>query len=466
MPKTTESSPGPVPVEALNYFRAKKLKPSFSYLDIWKEEHAISFTVAKAMQVDILQDIRNSVDEALAHGKTFREFQKELIPTLQKKGWWGRKEMVDPLTGKAREVQLGSPRRLRTIYNANMRTARAAGQWDRIQRTKKTHPYLIYSLGPSEHHRPQHVSWSGLTLPADDPFWDTHFPPNGWGCKCSVRQVSKREVEKLGGVSKLPKVEYQSWMNKRSGHVLRVPRGIDPGWDTNPGKNRLPKSKKLLAEKTEQFKDSTKPVPKRKSPVSKALDVVPKRGKVKKAVDEALKAIDSVHDDGELPVIPVKSTQSKKFLGCYKYNGLNGKPIEVLISSTDNFKSFTATHEFGHFIDHQALGIKGKYASIDYPLLDGFREAVRNSNAYKKLLSAKAISYRARDVAFYEYLLRKQELWARAYSQYIAQKTNDSLLLEGLQDMRTFEENLQWDSDDFIEIEKAIDDLFKNKGWL
>ncbi|MCS2679780.1 hypothetical protein NXV81_04420 [Bacteroides ovatus] len=31
----------------------------------------------------------------------------------------------------------------------------------------------------------------GITLPASDPFWAEFYPPNGWGCRCSVVQVRK-----------------------------------------------------------------------------------------------------------------------------------------------------------------------------------------------------------------------------------------------------------------------------------
>ena len=89
------------------------------------------------MQTDVLADIRAETERALADGHTFRDFAKDLTPMLQKKGWWGTKEMTDPLTGKKRLVQLGSPRRLRVIYDTNMRTARSAGQWERIQRVEK-----------------------------------------------------------------------------------------------------------------------------------------------------------------------------------------------------------------------------------------------------------------------------------------------------------------------------------------
>lgn len=269
------------PKEAQAWFRAKGIKPSFSYTDVWKEEHASSFTVAKAMQTDILKDIREAVDQALAEGKTYQQFQKELKPFLEKKGWWGKQRMVDPLDGKEKLVQLGSPRRLRVIYETNMRTARTAGQWERIQKTKAALPYLLYTLGPSMEHRPEHVGFHGLLLPVDDDFWKTHMPPNGWGCKCRVRQVSKHEARQLqeSGIqaaepeqeinpvtnlptghkektsvpvrTSVPEIQTREWINKRTGEVHDVPVGLDPGWDYNPGiKGRLKQSAKMFMDKT------------------------------------------------------------------------------------------------------------------------------------------------------------------------------------------------------------------------
>ncbi|OOZ41654.1 hypothetical protein BOW53_02960 [Solemya pervernicosa gill symbiont] len=245
--------PGPVPKEALAYFRTKKLKPGFDFRDVWREEHATAFTVAKAMETDILQALHAGVDEALEHGLTYQQFSTQLTPLLQKLGWWGKRVMDDPLTGEEKIVQLGSPRRLRTIYNANLRTARAAGQWQRAERTQKSHPYLLYQLGPSENHREEHVAWVGTILPIDHPWWDAHFPPNGWGCKCHVRQISKREHERLVAsgnyLTEPPKGGMRNWTNKRTGEVERVPVGIDPGWDTNPGKLSRPKAAKQQLKK-------------------------------------------------------------------------------------------------------------------------------------------------------------------------------------------------------------------------
>lgn len=175
------SFPGPVPGGVLAFFRNKGFKIGFDYRDVWRDEHSHAFTVAKAVQTDVLTAIRSAIDGAIAEGQTLRQFKKNLTPTLQKMGWWGRKQMVDPATGERVSAQLGSPRRLKVIYNANMRTARGAGQWERAQRTKQALPYFRYGLGPSENHRLQHTAWDGLTLPVDHEVWASHYPPNGWG---------------------------------------------------------------------------------------------------------------------------------------------------------------------------------------------------------------------------------------------------------------------------------------------
>lgn len=269
-----------IPKEALAWLKSKKLTPGFDYRDIWREEHSLGFTVAKMTQLDLLQDVKTILEEALASGQTFTQFREILKPMLVKRGWWGVQMMDDPLTQESRSVQLGSDRRLRVIYDTNMRTARSAGQWERIERTKRAMPYLLYTLGPSREHRQEHLQWADLCLPVDDPFWQTHIGPNGWGCKCGVRQVSKYEYQQLqqNGVTRnvqqlddsgnptghvirqsvpvrteAPAIKRVKWVNKRTGEEEMVPQGIDPGWDYNPGTGRRAELERQLQLKQQAF---------------------------------------------------------------------------------------------------------------------------------------------------------------------------------------------------------------------
>lgn len=227
--------PGSIPDEALAYFKAKKLRIGMDYRDVWGKEHNFAFTVAKMATLDLLQWTKDEVAASLENGTPFEEFRASLEPKLTQAGWLG--------DGAEK------PSRLNLIYDTNVRQARSAGQWERIERTKEAIPYLLYTLGPSQKHREEHVAWAGTLLPVDDPFWDTHMPSNGHNCKCHVIQVTQYRADKLGGVTERPDTSLVEHLDKKTGEVRYAPKGIDPGFDYNPGKSRRQALDKLLDEK-------------------------------------------------------------------------------------------------------------------------------------------------------------------------------------------------------------------------
>ena len=245
------------PADALKFFRAKGLKTSFAWQDMWQQEHDAQFTVAKMMNVDLLRDVKAAVDKSIADGQTFQQFKKELKPRLVDAGWWGKAEMTDPLTGEVKTVQLGSVRRLRTIFRVNMQTAYAAGAEQQMQEQKAEAPYAMYDALDDGRTRPQHKAWDGIVLPLDHPWWATHTPPNDWGCRCGKIQLSKRQVEAMGkSVSdEAPPSPTREYTNPRTGEISRVPVGIGPGWAYNPGESRLQHLQEQLDEKRREFRD-------------------------------------------------------------------------------------------------------------------------------------------------------------------------------------------------------------------
>jgi SPP1 gp7 family putative phage head morphogenesis protein len=231
------------PEEAIAYLRAKglRLTESFDWRDLWQESHAAAFTVAKSAGFDILKDIHDAVTKAVAEGTGFDEFKRDLIPTLQAKGWWGRADLVDPARPDLgpQNVQLGSVWRLKVIYDTNMRMAYAAGRWNQIQRNAEAMPYLRYSAVLDSRTRPLHRAWSGTVLPISDDWWNTHFPPCGWFCRCSVQSFSEDDLARHGlSISDGPPADPsppREYENPRTGEVAIVPAGIDPGFGYNPG---------------------------------------------------------------------------------------------------------------------------------------------------------------------------------------------------------------------------------------
>lgn len=250
------------PPEVLGYFRGRALQPRFSWLDVFGAEHAHAFTVAKVMSLDMLKAFEAAIDRSLKGSVGFETFQADILGQLKALGVTGPIKVSDP-TGRApmTKVDFTSPRRLKTIFWSNMNAARAAGQWDRIQRSKAVLPFILYVRTTSVDPRREHLRWIGTILPADHPFWRTHFPPNGWLCKCSVRQIGRPEKERLVGKAikgmpggptysdEAPPVVLRPFRNKRTGEVAQVPDGIDPGWHVSHGPARRRTMSQILVDK-------------------------------------------------------------------------------------------------------------------------------------------------------------------------------------------------------------------------
>jgi SPP1 gp7 family putative phage head morphogenesis protein len=236
------------PAAAIDYFRRKGYRFSWNWFDTWKDAHAKAFTVAKVMKLDLLKDIRAMVDKALDSGMTLAQFKKELTPQLKAKGWWGKKPIVNKETGEVTEVQLGSPRRLKTIYETNLQTAYMAGRYKGQMDAAADLPYLQYIAVMDGRTTDTCRDMNGKVFRADDPIWDELYPPNHWGCRARVRSLSDRQVEQMGLtvessegrifqkeviVGKGEKSRKESVTGLDLGHGKTFWTG--PGWDYNPG---------------------------------------------------------------------------------------------------------------------------------------------------------------------------------------------------------------------------------------
>lgn len=469
---------GVVPQEAIDYLNRKNLQPAFSYQDVWREEHNHAFTVAKAMELDLLADIRDSLTGAMRDGTPFGQWRDQMADTLSRRGWWGRQTVTDPETGEQVEAQLGNSRRLKTIWDVNLGQAYQAGVWDRGQRSD-SHPYVMYRVGASKEHRPEHLSWDGLVLPKDDPFWSTHNPRNGWGCKCTTRFVSESQYQRYqrSGIpapvkgdgqpgrkqisTRSPQRRPQEYVNRRTGQRYTGYEGIDPGFEHNAGAGRMEQLHQVFREKDTAFTRAISPGDAAGTPVAESLNVRV-RGELGDATRRALQAIEQVHGDGPLPIIDITRSQSTQYLGAFSYFP-DGSASRIRITKGPH-PEMTVAHEVGHFIDHNGLPGRG-FESVNRSLPEMRRviETIQQTNTYTQIDTIERQKTR-------EYLRRPEELWARSYSQYIATKSGSTDMKNQLDATLQSEHQgvrlTQWTHDEFVPVVQAIDELFRSMGWL
>ena len=96
-------------------------------------------------------------------------------------------------------------------------------------------------------------------------------------------------------------------------------------------------------------------------PISRSVQIP--AGRAFDPVRIALEAIDSVHGDGMLPSLPVIRTRGRIQVGAYEWNSRTGEALRLSFSVTSDHPELSVVHEIGHFLDHQAFGRPGIFAS-------------------------------------------------------------------------------------------------------
>lgn len=225
--------------EQLEFFRAKLNLPTARWDDIMHAAHDRAFVVAGAAKADLLADLRGAVDKAIAKGEGIEAFRQRFFAIAEQHGW--------PYTGM--ETAGGRDWRTRVIYQTNMATSHAAGRYRQLTdpRLLARRPYWRYIHNDSvAHPRPLHKQWGdmGLTLRHDHPFWQTHFPPNGWGCRCRVKAVRAPE----GDDATAPPEGWDE-VNPKTG----APFGIDKGFAYAPGASTAAELRQFAAQKAQQL---------------------------------------------------------------------------------------------------------------------------------------------------------------------------------------------------------------------
>ena len=100
--------------------------------------------------------------------------------------------------------------------------------------------YFRYTAVLDSRTREAHRKLHGKTLPKTDKFWDTNYPPNGWGCRCKVQVLTEAECVARGIVP------------LTDGSFL--PQAAEKDFRYNPGK--IDKTDEILKDKQNKALDA------------------------------------------------------------------------------------------------------------------------------------------------------------------------------------------------------------------
>ncbi len=152
-------------------------------------------------------------------------------------------------------------------------------------------------------------------------------------------------------------------------------------------------------------------------------------------------------------------------------------PDGIYISKlcAQNERAGTFCHEFGHYLKDEiprtfdSPAVKKAMADVE--------AALNGTRAYKRLSDAvhqkTDVPIKATDGNVYQlsnkvldYMISRHETFARGYAQYIATKTGNKDVLQGVFNWgRGYNMVAQWSQSDFASVEKAFDNLFSELGW-
>lgn len=151
--------------------------------------------IAEAIPHEVPAELRYGLEEnafIFSGFKTFHSLREVGLSMIDEKG------NIKPLADFQEDVQAINAQYntnyLRAEYNHALGSTLMAVKWQELAQDTDRY-YLQYRTAEDEKVRETHQLLNNTTLPADDPFWDKYYPPNGWGCRCTVVKVRRSKYE-------------------------------------------------------------------------------------------------------------------------------------------------------------------------------------------------------------------------------------------------------------------------------
>jgi SPP1 gp7 family putative phage head morphogenesis protein len=495
--------------EAIDFISSKPVVSREVFDELLPELQARAFTITGVELASVQQAVRDLIAE-LPAGTPWKTVVGNIVNTISP-------YMVDPNAPEEEKLkqQAAAQSKAELLLRVHGQEAYSAAAWRVMDRQRQVFKYWQYQTMGDARVRAEHKALDGITLPANSPFWQRHFPPWDWGCRCiaipisdsSLADEKRRNPDAVLDEERLRRLEQTNVLEKidtakgtRQFIDVAPPAGknafrFQPGELTLPAdelkkrydpqtwsafekwarRTEIPSESRSVwnwinGEPGAPFKvpaptavaplPTTQPepaAPARKSPVSDAMDITIRDRELKGEMQKVLDLIDATHDDGAIPELKIQLSRDRS-----SYGYISFREDHIGIRASGDHRELTLAHEIGHAIDWYALPERtGIFASEQSEALLDWKSAVQGSDAIKRIDAERGLMNQ-------HYFLSGREMFARSYSQYIALKTQDARLIEQINAIvnGTTAPWRQWAWEDFQPIADAFDDLFIEKGWI
>lgn len=144
-----------------------------------------AFRIAGVNNARLIQAVRNRISAAVDAGTTWPDVRRELTKLFTSTG-----------------QELPALHRLRQVFITNTQMAYNDSRREVLDEQAETFPYWQYltvgnGVAGVNGVRAEHAALHGLIFRSDDPFWDSHYPPWGFNCRCTVVALTPGQVKGL-----------------------------------------------------------------------------------------------------------------------------------------------------------------------------------------------------------------------------------------------------------------------------
>lgn len=137
------------------------------------------------------------------------------------------------IIGQYVEVEdMPAPSQLNTNLRTAVMSSYHAAQYQRLQEVQDVYPAYRYKTQADNRVRDEHAALHNKVFMANDPVWDTIWPPNGWNCRCYIEPVS---YDELPGVDPKDRVSTED-AGAREGYLNDA--NISEDFQRNPGQQK------------------------------------------------------------------------------------------------------------------------------------------------------------------------------------------------------------------------------------